>query len=183
MRSIAARGQVDQSKYTQVAAKAVSLAELFDARFEAGLEGPVRCRVELAAPDGPSTAGGKQAMQHLKLVPADGSPAIVIGSANAIRQTAEIRTFDHIAALYAQRFKGARIPVDVTKYQELTQALATFFKAMKMSVTFSDAQTVGLSVPPPAETGGRSSALVYVIMAATALCVIAAAYWAIFVHR
>jgi len=173
---------VDQSKYTQVAAKAVSLAELFDARFEAGLDGPMRFKVALAAPDGPSTAGGKQALQHIKLVPADGSPAIVIGSASTIRQAAEIRTFDHVAALYAQRFRGARVPVDVTRYQELTQALAVFFKAMKLAVTFSDAQSVGLAAPQAAG-GGRGSAMIYLMTAFTALCVIAAAYWAIFVHR
>ncbi|APR84420.1 Hypothetical protein A7982_09769 [Minicystis rosea] len=174
---------MNQSKYTMVAAKAVSLAELFEARFEAGLEGPVRCRVELSAPDGPSTAGGKQALQHIKLVPADGTPAIVIGSANTIRQTAEIRTFDHIAALYAQRFKGARIPIDVTRFQELSQNLATFFRAMQLTVTFADARSAGLAAPQ-AEGPARSFLVMGIVIgSAVALCVLAVAYWAIFLRH
>ena len=172
---------MDQSKYTQVAARAVSLAELFDARFEQGLDGPVRCRVELSAPDGPSTAGGKQVLQHIRLIPDGGAAAIVIGSANTIRQTAEIRTFDHIAALYSQRFKGAPIPVDVTRYQDLSQSLATFFKAMRLTVTFTDARSVGLTPPPVA--GDRSNAMVITMGAFVGLCLLAVAYWAIFVFH
>lgn len=171
---------MDEVKYTQVAARAVSLAELFIARFEHGLEGPVRFRVEMSAPDGPSTAGGKQAMQHIKLIPMEGGPAIVIGSANTTTQHAEIRTFEHIGALYAQRFHGARIPVDVTKYQELSQALASFFKAMKMNVTFADAASAGLA-PMPVEEGGRGW-ITGVIVAAAGLGIIAMAYWAIFLR-
>ena len=71
---------VPQVKYTQVAAKQLSLAELFEERFQAGLQGPLHFRVELSAPDGPSTGGGKQALQHIKLVAPDGSGTIVIGS-------------------------------------------------------------------------------------------------------
>jgi translation initiation factor IF-2 len=174
---------VDQSKYTQVAAQAVSLAELFDARFEQGLDGPVRCRVEMSAPDGPSTAGGKQALQHIKLVPADGSPAIVIGSANTIRRTAEIRTFDHVAAAFAQRFKGARVPLDVNRYQELSQNLAIFFRAMKMETTFADARSAGLSVPPAAGGGRGYAALFMILGAVVGLSALIMAYWAIFLRH
>lgn len=173
---------MDQSKYTQVAAKAVSLAELFVARFDQGLDGPVKFRVELSAPDGPSTAGGKQAMQHIKLVPSISGPAIVIGSANTIKQQAEIRTYDNIAAAYSQRFKGASIPVDVTHYTELTQALASFFKAMKMTVTFADARTAGLSIPP-APAGAKSNLPVVLMGAFVGLTILFVTYWAIFMHH
>lgn len=167
-------------KYTQVAAKAVSLAELFDARFEQGLQGPVQFRVELSAPDGPSTAGGKQALQHIKLVPSISGPAIVIGSASTARQTAEIRTYEHIAGLYAQRFKGARIPVDVTKYQELSQQLASFFRAMKLTVTFADAG--GIAPGPVAaapSTAGRTAFAAFVGLL-VGLILVALGYWLLF---
>ncbi len=178
--------QEQRTKYTQVAAKAVSLAELFEARFEQGLDGPVKFRVILAAPDGPSTAGGKQALQHIRLVPADGSgSAIVIGSADTVKHTAEIRTFEHVAELYGQRFRGARVPLDVPKYRHLTQALAVFFRAMKMTVTFADLDGAG---PLPGAAlgtgdGERGSAVAIVVGVLVALAVIATAYWAIFVHR
>lgn len=167
-------------KYTQVAAKAVSLAELFDARFEQGLQGPVQFRVELSAPDGPSTAGGKQALQHIKLVPSISGPAIVIGSASTARQSAEIRTFEHIAALYAQRFKGARIPVDVTRYQELSQNLATFFRAMKMTVTFADASGIAAAPAGAAPSTAGRTAFAAFIGLLVGLIFVAFGYWFLF---
>ena len=174
------------SKYTQVAAKAVSLAELFEARFDKGLDGPVRFRVVMSAPDGPSTAGGKQALQHIRLVPADGGgSAIVIGTADTVRHSAEIRTYEHVAELYAQRFRGARVPLDVPRYRELTQTLAVFFRAMKMTVAFADLD----GAAPPSmqattdEGGGRGSAVAIVVGALIALTIIAVAYWQIFLRR
>jgi hypothetical protein len=165
---------VTEYKYTQVAAKAVSLVDLFAARFEHGLPGPVHFRVELSAPDGPSTAGGKQALQHIKLVPQGGGSAVVIGSAHTTRMTAELRTYEH----------GAKLPVDVTRYYELGQALATFFRAMRMTVTFSDAGGVPLAAPPPPRPAARwwPVALVAVVLLAAA-SVLAAAYVLVFLRR
>ncbi len=107
-------------KYTQVAQKAVSLAELFAARFERKLEGPVCFRVELSAPEGPSTAGGKQALQHIKLLPEGGGLAVVIGSANTTRMTAEIRTSPSTSPSSMRSATAApRSPSSVTRYYEL----------------------------------------------------------------
>lgn len=169
-------------KYTQVAAKAASLSELFDARFERGLDGPVHFKVALAAPDGPSTAGGKQALQHLKLVPDGGGPAVVIGSANTTRMAAEIRTYEHIAALYAQRFRGAKIPVDVTRYYELGQALATFFRAMRMTVTFAELNGGAVATMAPPKPAGRGW-VVALGAAVAVLAVLGTAYALIFLRR
>lgn len=132
------------ANYTRIAARAVSLAELVEARFQNGLDGPVHFRVELSAPEGPSTAGGLQALQHLKLVPAAGGATIVFGAASTTRYTAEVRTFAYIAAQYRQRFKGANIPVDEARYRALVDELALFFSAMKMTVTFADIASGGL---------------------------------------
>lgn len=177
---------MDNVKYTQVAAKAVSLAELFEARFEEGLDGPVRYRVELSAPDGPSTAGGKQAMQHIKLIPADGAATIIIGSANTTRQVAEIRTYEHVAQLFAQRYRGARLPIDVARYRDFTQTVASFFTAMKMTVTFAEAdgsQGGGGAAPIEAASGGSSRALGVALGVTVALLILAVAYIFIFLRR
>lgn len=175
-----------QYKYTQVAAKAVSLAELFEARFDQGVEGPVRFKVELSAPDGPSTAGGKLAMQHIKLVPVAGGPTIVVGSADTTKQLAEIRTYEHIAALYAQRFKGAKIPVDVTRYQDLAQGLATFFRGMKMNVSFAELDGATAASPVRNSLAGGSSgsrAGAILVGLGVGLTVLAAAFWFIFMRH
>ncbi len=172
-------------KYTIVAAKAVSLAELFAAHFEKGLDGPVHFRVELSAPDGPSTAGGKQALQHMKLIPDGGGMAVVIGSADTTRGIAEVRTYEHVAALYAQRFRGAPIPVDVTRYYELGQALATFFRAMNMQVTFADldgaVSASPVRVAAAAPVGGRAWLVIAGVV--VGLAILAAAYAVIFLRR
>jgi hypothetical protein len=163
-----------------MAAKALSLAELFEGGFATGLDGPVRFRIELAAPDGPSTGGGKQAVQHIKLIPVDGGTTIVIGSANLARYAAEIRTFEHIAELHAQRFKGARIPVDVARYRELTQRLATFFKAMGLTTTFAE-----LEGPPGSTPAAPSAGPSWLILVAIAfgVAIAAVAAYALFLRR
>jgi hypothetical protein len=177
------RGRVDPTKYTQVAAKALSLAELFDARFAQGIGGPVPFRIELATPDGPSTAGGKQALQHIKLIPLGGGPTIVIGSASTTRQTAEIRTFEHVAALWSQRFHGAPIPLDIRTYRELTQALAGFFGAMRLRVSFSDLEGMpAASMGGPTQRSGYSvgSMMLGVLIG---MLIVTAAYWLLFFRR
>jgi hypothetical protein len=175
-----------KQKYTMVAAKAVSLAELFVAGFQQGLDGPVRFRVELSAPDGPSTGGGKQALQHIKLIPEGGGMAVVIGSADTVHGAAEIRTFEHIAALYAQRYHGAPIPVDPTRYQELTQRLAAFIRSMSLQVSFAALQ--GGAIRPPGQVGAapapsRGGLWMVVVAVVLGLVVVAGAYVAIFVRR
>jgi hypothetical protein len=122
-------------------------------------------------------------MQHIKLIPADGAATIVIGSANTTRQVAEIRTFENVAALFAQRYRGARLPIDVTRYRDLTQSLASFFKAMKMTVTFAEAERAPGAAPIEVSGGGSSRALVVALGVTVALLILALAYIFIFVVR
>src|SRR5689334_18046102 len=115
-------------KRTAFAMQALSLAETFNIMLQAErVKGPVTYRVELSAPDGMSTAGGKQATQHVKLVPEGGGTTIVAGSANQAESWAELRTFEHLKMLHAQRFKGAEIPLNRVQYNELVEKLKAFF--------------------------------------------------------
>src|SRR5437016_4524093 len=94
-------------KRTEFAMQALSLAETFNLmRADERVKGPITYRVELSAPEGPSTAGGKQATQHVKLVPVGGGATIVAGSANQAESWAELRSFAHLKLLHGQRFKG-----------------------------------------------------------------------------
>ena len=105
-------------KRTAFAMQALGLAETFNLMLQAErVKGPVTYRVELSAPDGMSTAGGKQATQHVKLVPEGGGSTIVAGSANQAENWAELRTFEHLKLLHAQRFKGAEIPLESRSVQ------------------------------------------------------------------
>lgn len=168
----------DQARYTHVAAKAVGLAELFEERFSAGLDGPVMFRIQLASPEGPSTGGGKQVVQPIKLVPVDGGPTIVIGVANTIKQTAELRSYALLSEQYRLRFKGAQIPVNAGVYQQLLADFTTFFRALSLSVTTVDA-TRSLRPPPaPAPSGGPG----VIIALAVSVGVLIAAAWIVLSH-
>lgn len=144
-------------QFTAVAGRAAEFAALFNHTFSAMLEGPVNCRIDLTEPAGPSTAGGKQALQHIRLAPMDGSAAIVIGSVSQPENAAEIRTFRHLNELHARRYKGARVPVDVNAYRELTKRLHAFFVAQGFGVVMVDVTDAPASnYPPPMPAGAPS---------------------------
>ena len=168
----------DQARYTHVAAKAVTLADLFEERFAAGLDGPVMFKIHLAAPDGPSTGGGKQAVQPIKLVPADGGPTIVIGAANTVKQTAELRSYALLTQQNAQRYKGAPIPIHVGAYTQLLVDFTSFFQAMSLSVTTVDATR---SVrPSPAQKSSGGAGVIVALVVSVGVLVIAA--WLVLSH-
>ena len=60
---------------------------------------------ELTTQQGPSTAAGVQAMQHLRLVPGQpGQATLVVGHANRAEGKAELRTFEYMDAIHRERF-------------------------------------------------------------------------------
>jgi hypothetical protein len=126
-------------KHTMFAGMAFGLAELF--KHSVGkkrLAGPVVYNVELSAPEGESTAGGKQALQHVKLVPERGGPTLLIGTANAVEKAAELRSYKHVDEMHRQRFKGAPFDADPTQYEALLEAARAFFTEYKYTVTVLD---------------------------------------------
>jgi hypothetical protein len=125
---------------TEFAMKALDLADLFKVWIgQTPVPGPVTYRVELSAPDGMSTGGGTQSVQHIKLIPVDGGPTVVAGSANQVEGAAELRTFEHLAELHAQRFKGAEIPLDRGAYNDLVKRMQTFFSDKGLRLVMVDA--------------------------------------------
>ena len=102
-----------------------SLADYFNTRV--GRQARGGHRVELAVPDGPSTGGGKQALQHIRLVPDAGARRHHCRIRQPSEKTAELRTWEHLAQLHAQRFKGKTIPLDRVEYNELLKRMQAFF--------------------------------------------------------
>jgi hypothetical protein len=75
-------------------------------------------RAELTAPEGPSTGGGVQAMQHLRLISSQpGLPTLVVGHANHAEGKGELRTFEHLDAVHVQRFRRP-LEIDRTQYED-----------------------------------------------------------------
>jgi len=91
---------------TRLAKKFVSLAddvneELGDFSIGAGNWG-----VELTAPQGMSTGGGKQALQHLRMRPRrPGYSVLVGGTVNQVEKTAELRDYEHMCMMHEVRFR------------------------------------------------------------------------------
>src|SRR6185436_17825261 len=126
----------DQSR-TQFAMKAVSMADFFNAKIDDKRVSGYR--VKLAAPEGQSTGGGKQALQHVSLIPDAGGATITAGSANQVEKIAEIRTFDHLKQLHAQRFGKKSFPLDRVSYNELVKRMQVFFTEQKLTMVLIDA--------------------------------------------
>ncbi len=162
-------------KRTAFAMQAMTLAETFNLMLQAErVKGPISYRVELSAPDGMSTAGGKQATQHVKLVPEGGGTTIVAGSANQAENWAELRSFEHLKLLHAQRFKGAEIPLNRVQYNELLGKLKAFF-ADKVNVRMAELPRD--VAPAAAEKKGMPGAVVMVLILVVALAMAAGVTW------
>ncbi len=86
---------------------------------------------ELTAPEGPSTAGGVQAMQHVRLAPRQqGFPTLVVGHASNTDMTAELRTYDHVDAVHRQRFKRP-LALDRARYEEFLSLAKAILEALQ----------------------------------------------------
>jgi hypothetical protein len=97
--------------------------------------------VELTAPEGPSTAGGVQAMQHIRIVPSQpGHPTLVVGHANHAEGTAELRTYEHLDSVYRQRFRQA-LAIDRSQYEDFVLLAKHILEALHLRTT--------LTGPPP----------------------------------
>lgn len=91
---------------TRLARKFVTLADSFTESFGPFTMGAGNWSVELTAPQGMSTGGGKQALQHIRLIPKrQGFSVIVAGTVNQVERRAELRDFDHVSITHEVRFR------------------------------------------------------------------------------
>jgi hypothetical protein len=106
------------------AREGVSAAELVNAAFQRRCVGSVTPRrLEVAAPDGPSTAGGKRARQTIRLVPMQGEGApVMCGYIDAAKKRIELRGYATIAKQYQERFDSA-FDVSASEYATLCKDL------------------------------------------------------------
>jgi hypothetical protein len=155
---------------TMFAVQAVGLAEIFKHTIgKTRLEGMVNYRLALSAPEGESTAGGKQALQHVTLIAEGGGNTMVIATANTVTKEAQLRTFACIAEAHRRRFKGALLLLDQQRYGGLIDKLGAFFKERGFTVSTVD----GLSDAAPARPAHSRAKLVAcaAALAGIAVCV------------
>lgn len=143
---------------TRFAVRALDFAETFNAGLGALTLRPGAYHPQLTAPDGPSTGGGVQAVQHVRLVTArEGFPSILVGSANQRLGTAELRSFEYVDAVHRERWKRP-VPLDRGDYEDFLDAARNFFEANQLLVTLVGAEGASRSrgdgAAPDAARGG-----------------------------
>lgn len=107
----------DRKLRTKFAMRALDLGDVFTATFSdykvAGRSGAGDRRVELAVPEGQSTAGGAQANQAISLVADDPQQGILVaGHVNGAQLTAELRGYPYMNETHKLRFGK---PIDIAE--------------------------------------------------------------------
>lgn len=168
---------------TRFAVRAIDFAETFNAGLGAMSIEPGGYRPQLTAPDGPSTGGGVQAVQHVRLVAArQGFPSILVGSANQRFGTAELRSYEYIDAVHRERWRRP-VPLDRGDYEDFLDAAKNFFEANQLVVSIAGpAEARARSAQGEATAGAASSRSVIAIGVVTGFLVAAMAIW-VLLHR
>ena len=132
---------------TTFAMKAVSLAAQYNEVF-----GKVQIEpgylTDMTAPDGPSTGGGVQAIQHIRLHSPQGVPPVVMGSLDANTLKGQLRSYAYVRSMHEKR---SQLPFTLNRdqYEALLVRLQGFCVLMSYEVTIEE---------PPAEPVRKSSA-------------------------
>ncbi len=135
---------------TQFSIQASTLADSYGTTVGRLRVGPHDYVPDMTAPDGQSTGGGVQALQHLRLVPSLANmPTLLVGHANQRDGAAELRTWEHVDAICRERYKQAA-PIDPAQYQQFLQSAEGFLAACGLRVAFA---------PTPEEMVHRRSGL------------------------
>lgn len=121
-------------KRTKFAAHAATFAEEFEAALSGHTVGAHR--LDMTAPEG-STGGGVQALQHIRLVPAEDAPrgtrTYVVGNASRATKTAELRSLEYVDQTSLQRF-GETTGFDAQQYGASMNEAAKFLSTWGMTV-------------------------------------------------
>ncbi|MFO0678578.1 MAG: hypothetical protein U0169_18730 [Polyangiaceae bacterium] len=167
------------SLHTRITIEAHELAEVVNSGFEGIRLGVPEYVPELTSPEGPSTAGGIQALQRVKLVARKpGFANLVVGSANRVTGVAELRNYDYVDAVHRARFKR---PVELgrAEYDEFLEIAVNLLQVAQLRPQIIGPPASGISpdwtIPPPAdEPLERTSAPILLGMLAFALVVMIA---------
>jgi hypothetical protein len=135
---------------------------------------------ELTAPQGPSTAGGVQAMQHLRLVAGQsGLPTLVVGYANHAAGTAELRNYEYVDAVFRQRFHRP-LALDRAQYDAFLGLAQQVFTVLRLQTSIvgppANLDEKEPDVPAPAALSKMTIAVVVAI----AFLILAITTWALF---
>lgn len=116
--------------YTKLAMRAVDLSDTFNALFAQPMPG---WQVEMGRP-GMSTAGGRQALQHIGLRSSGSAGTLVVGSVDQAAARVEIRSFRRVDAMFRERFRRP-LPIRAPDWERFAQRLVQFFRDEGITVS------------------------------------------------
>jgi hypothetical protein len=136
------RGEVRTTFALQATALSAQFNELFGT-----FKIPPGYVADLTAPDGPSTGGGVQALQHIRLRGPDGGPPLLMGSIDPSQMKAVVRTFRHLARQAAGR--SGTLTLDEKAYDAFCDRVKKFYEGMHFVIEVEDAplETKATSAP------------------------------------
>ena len=131
--------------------------------------------VELTAPGGMSTEGGKQMLQYLRLRPKRQGHAVLIGGVvNSITKTADLRDHAHMDAIYRARF-GRALEILPAEWEQ-------FLRRAELVLRQKEIRTARVATPrdlraldPRADLGARrrmAAAIAFGVVTAAAAIVL-----------
>jgi hypothetical protein len=139
--------------------------------------GPGDYAPELTAPEGQSTAGGVQAMQHLRLVPGQtGQPTLVMGHANHAAGKAELRTYEHLDAIHRRRFKRP-LGLDRARYEECLTLAQHVLDGLHLETSIAGPPADLADEPASGPQKRGTSKMAVAIMVAVALAAAGLTIW------
>ncbi len=157
---------------TRFAMAAVDFANLFNEMFKSfDLSG---YGVRLTAPQGPSTGGGVQSLQHVTLMPKDPTRSLVVATCDKVSKEAEIRTFEQVAELFSRRFSSEQLTITRQAYEDLASHLRQFFKSQDFRV---ETAHITRAASPTAERRAPSRVIWWVVLVLVIAAGAAAAYF------
>lgn len=139
------------AKRTEVAQSAFNFSQYFTSHFEqTTVGGAVPRRVGITAPEGMSTAAGRQARQPILLHPEEPRGAVLtVGWVEVASRRAMLRTYDCLLGLHRARFRDRPFDVDETSYKAFLAEAQEFLEACAMSVSVEDDSAAVISSRPP----------------------------------
>jgi hypothetical protein len=149
-----------EAKRTQVAQSAFNFSQYFtSAMADVVVQGNPPRRVELLAPEGMSTGGGKQARQAVTLrAEVPGVPALTAGWADVPGRRALLRTHACLRAMHHQRFPERPFEVDPATYQQFFDVARDLLAACGLDVAIEN-QAVASVAPRPGPAASSATGM------------------------
>ncbi len=120
------------------AQQAFAFGDVFAYKFDAASYGPRSRKLRLVEPDGPSTAGGKQARQSLVLEGPDGESRLVVGWVDVPAKQAELRSYNVICNHYVARY-GSSFETEAEDYDRMLRDVRSLLKHRKIEPSVVEA--------------------------------------------